>query len=117
MNFVFSVLKQNRLLKREVVAFENRVEGFKDEASKSISFDELKTTFHDFVEIRMHSWYKASLADFFAMLHHGLLGKMCEKFYGEESIKVHNKLIQAIPDSSASRKSLSCKGLAPVSLS
>lgn len=96
--FVRSVIKHNRKLGREVALFENRVQGYVFKSEQAISLDELKTAFHEFIEIRMHSWYKASLADFFAMLHHGLLGKLCSKFYGKEAIGIHNQLIQSIPN-------------------
>lgn len=96
--FVLRVIKHNLSLGKTVAEFENRVDSFKKENKTSISFEELKNRFHGFIEIRMHSWYKASLADFFAMIHHGTLGKFCEKYYGESSATVHNKLIQAIPN-------------------
>ncbi|MFT6746404.1 MAG: phosphoenolpyruvate synthase/pyruvate phosphate dikinase [Glaciecola sp.] len=96
--FSISVIKQNLALKKAVLQFENTVDEFKDKSSSAVSFDELKSSFHSFVEIRMHSWYKASLADFFAMVHHGILGVICEKHYSDDATKVHNKLIQAIPD-------------------
>jgi pyruvate,water dikinase len=51
----------------------------------------------------MHSWYRASLADFFAMAFHGLLGKLCVKYYGEGGVGIQNKLIQAIPNLISSR--------------
>jgi pyruvate,water dikinase len=46
----------------------------------------------------MHSWYRASLADFFAMVYHGVLGLICKRLFDDEAQSVHNKLISAIPD-------------------
>ena len=96
--FIRSALKYNRSLDREVSLFENRVQRYVHESEQAISLDELKLMFHEFIEIRMHSWYKASLADFFAMLHHGILGKLCSKFYTKEAVGIHNQLIQSIPN-------------------
>lgn len=97
--FVLEVLKFNRSLSKTVSDFEEMATDYQEMANSAITFNELRTSFHAFIEIRMHSWYKASLADFFAMLYHGLLGKYCRRFYGEETAGgIHNKLIQAIPN-------------------
>ena len=53
--------------------------------------------FYEFLDLRFNQWYHASLADFFSMIHYKLLGKITHSFYGEESVGVHNTLIQAIP--------------------
>lgn len=97
LKFVMEMFRFQLKLKNTVVEFEQQADAYSEEASAAISFEELKRCFHGFIEIRMHSWYKASLADFFAMLYHGMLGKFCRRFYGEQSEGIHNKLIQAIP--------------------
>ena len=81
LSFIKEAFRFNRTLEKTVKEFEDRAYKYQFEAEKAITLDELKKSFHQFIEIRMHSWYKASLADFFAMLYHGLLGKFCSKYY------------------------------------
>ncbi len=95
--FLTEVLKFNSKLNTTVVEFETTAEQYSSKVNSAITFNELRDCFHSFIEIRMHSWYKASLADFFAMLYHGVLGKFCSKFYDSNAEGMHNKLIQAIP--------------------
>ncbi len=97
LKFVRAVFKFNSKLETTVADFETLALEYSKKVDAAISFDELRLCFHAFIEIRMHSWHKASLADFFAMLYHGILGKYCKKFYGSEAEGIHNKLIQAIP--------------------
>ncbi len=97
LKFIRAVFKFNSKLETTVTDFETLASEYAKKVDAAISFDELRLCFHAFIEIRMHSWYKASLADFFAMLYHGILGKYCKKFYGSEAEGIHNKLIQAIP--------------------
>jgi len=97
LKFIRAVFKFNSKLETTVTDFETLALAYSKKVDAAISFDELRLCFHSFIEIRMHSWYKASLADFFAMLYHGVLGKYCKKFYGSEAEGIHNKLIQAIP--------------------
>ena len=97
LKFIRAVFKFNSKLETTVSDFETLALEYAQKVDAAISFDELRLCFHAFIEIRMHSWYKASLADFFAMLYHGVLGKYCKKFYGSEAEGIHNKLIQAIP--------------------
>lgn len=96
--FVRDFIRFNFFLEKNVSYFENLVNTYSSSAKKAISLNELKKAFHGFIEIRMHSWYRASLADFFAMISHGILGAYCKLFYKEEGIAIHNKLIQAIPN-------------------
>jgi len=97
LSFVKEAFRFNRTLEKTVKEFEDSANKYQDEAEKALTLEELKNSFHQFIEIRMHSWYKASLADFFAMLYHGLLGKFCSKYYTDNADGIHNKLIQAIP--------------------
>lgn len=101
--FVRNVLKQNRALTKNVEAFERIVSEYMNKVEGAITHSDLRNLFHGFIEIRMHSWYRASLADFFAMAFHGLLGKLCVKYYGEGGVGIQNKLIQAIPNLISSR--------------
>ncbi len=98
-SFLWEVVKFNFSLNRTVSDFETFALAYQEKVNTAVSFTELRDCFHAFIEIRMHSWYKASLADFFAMLYHGILGKYCRHFYGEdEAGGIHNRLIQAIPN-------------------
>lgn len=97
LKFIREVFRFNSQLEKTVSEFETMVVNYSEKVDSAISFNDLRLCFHGFIEIRMHSWYKASLADFFAMLYHGILGKYCKKFYGKDADGIHNKLIQAIP--------------------
>ena len=96
--FIRQIMRLNRNLSFHVESFESRVDLYKKEVASSFNHASLQKSFHDFVEIRMHSWYHASLADFFAMIYHGVLGTFCDAYYGKSSEKIRNELIQAIPN-------------------
>jgi rifampicin phosphotransferase len=95
--FIRSFLTLNITLKREVKAFEKLADQLHSRSLSAITLSELEAVVHGFMELRLHSWYRASLADFFAMTYHGLLESFCQRIYGQESTGVHNQLIQAIP--------------------
>jgi rifampicin phosphotransferase len=96
-SFLWKVVRFQLSLSSTVRDFEKLVNHYRMRCDTALSFAELRECFHGFIEIRMRSWYKASLADFFAMLYHGALGKLCRKFYTTDADGIHNKLIQAIP--------------------
>ncbi|MBA3899218.1 MAG: hypothetical protein H0X62_03260 [Bacteroidetes bacterium] len=97
LKFIYSFLKLNFSLESNIRKFEKNVDAFHQETLDAYSFSELRNCFHWFIETRMHSWYRASLADFFAMAFHGMLGLFCKKYFPENHQAVHNKLVQAIP--------------------
>jgi phosphohistidine swiveling domain-containing protein len=101
--FVRNVLKQNKAPPANVVEFERIVSNYMSDVQGAITHSDIRNLFHGFIEIRMHSWYRASLADFFAMAFHGLLGKLCVKYYVDGGVGIQNKLIQAIPNLISSR--------------
>jgi phosphohistidine swiveling domain-containing protein len=101
--FVRNVQKLNKKLTQNVEEFERIVTKYMGDVNAAITHTDLRKLFHGFVEIRMHSWYRASLADFFAMAFHGLLGRLCAKYYGDAGVGIQNKLIQAIPNLISSR--------------
>lgn len=84
-------------LKKSVTEFENLVDDHSRQFEDAVTMEDLRTSFHGFIETRMHSWYRASLADFFAMTYHGLLGKFCYRYYGDRAAGIQNRLIQGIP--------------------
>jgi phosphohistidine swiveling domain-containing protein len=96
--FIQQLLKLNQNLDNHVLTFENRVNEYQESVSKAFTPQLLQKAYHEFIEIRMHSWYHASLADFFAMIFHGVLGKFCDSYYGDKSEGIRNQLIQAIPN-------------------
>lgn len=98
LGFVREFFKYNWKLEQEVLEFEYFVNQYQKQANSAISYSDFRELFHGFIEIRMHRWFKASLADFNAMVFHGLLGKLCSKFFAEQGVAVQNKLIQAIPN-------------------
>lgn len=97
LKFLKEFIQKNRQLEANVREFEQMTDQFTQRVNTSIVFNDAKFTFHEFIEIRMHSWYRASLADFYAMTFHGLLGKFCNKYFDENGTGIQNKLIQAIP--------------------
>ena len=97
LRFLKEAVRFNYSLEKTIQDFEARANKYQFEVENALTLEEIKDCFHHFIEIRLHSWYKASLADFFAMLFHGFLGKFCAKYYTENAEGIHNQLIQAIP--------------------
>lgn len=97
LSFLKEFVSLNVSLDRNVKEFENLVDAYSRQSKQAVVSEDLRSCFHGFIEIRMHSWYRASLADFFAMTYHGLLGKFCARYYGDNATGIQNKLIQAIP--------------------
>ncbi len=95
--FITRFARLNYGLNDNVREFERRADEFQRKSTDAVGLDRLRECFHDFIEIRMHSWYRASLADFFAMVYHGLIGMYCRKYFGEDHQGIHNTIIQAIP--------------------
>jgi phosphoenolpyruvate synthase/pyruvate phosphate dikinase len=87
----------NFKLEKHVKEIENKVSNFSKKVNNANSEKENTELFYEFLDLRFNQWYRASLADFFSMIHYKLLGKITQKFYGKESVGVHNTLIQAIP--------------------
>lgn len=98
LNFTRKFIKLSNSLSKNVIEFEKLSLNYSNKVDAAISFEDFRKCFHGFIEIRMHSWYRASLADFFAMAYHGTLEKFCKKYYMEEASGINNKLIQAIPE-------------------
>lgn len=90
--FFAKVWWHKRGLEKHVLKIEKRVGEF---AAKKPNHANLGTLFHEFIDIRMNYWYHASLADFYAMLFHGSLGRFLS--YSVGSDQDQNTLIQAIP--------------------
>jgi phosphohistidine swiveling domain-containing protein len=97
LSFLKEFIRLSLSLDRNVNEFENIVDAYSRQSKQAVVMDDLRSCFHGFIETRMHSWYRASLADFFAMTYHGLLGKFCSNYYGDDATGIQNKLIQAIP--------------------
>jgi len=91
---VWRLFKLNFRLEKNIREIEGMVSSFSERVKTKHSKHRL---FYQFLDLRFHQWYRASLADFFAMIHYKLLGVYTRRFYGSESIGVHNKLVQAIP--------------------
>lgn len=91
------LVRLNWGLERHVVEIETKVSSFSKKVDEASSIEEYSALHYEFLDLRFNEWYHASLADFFSMIHYKLLGKFTRKYYGEESVGVHNVLIQAIP--------------------
>ena len=94
---VLSILRLNFSLEKHVQNIETKVSNFSKQVDVARGKEELSRLFYQFLDLRFNQWYHASLADFFSMIHYKLLAKISQKFYGSESIGMHNTLIQAIP--------------------
>jgi pyruvate,water dikinase len=97
LSFIKEFISLNLNLEKNVIQFEKIADDYSRQLKKAVVMDDLRSCFHSFIETRMHGWYRASLADFFAMTYHGLLGKFCSGYYGNEAPGIQNKLIQSIP--------------------
>ncbi|MCK0179703.1 PEP-utilizing enzyme [Flavobacteriaceae bacterium S0862] len=95
--FGFRLIRLNFSLEKHVKSIESMVDDFAFEANKKDQNLPLPSLFYSFLDLRFNQWYHASLADFFSMIHYKVLGEITKKFYGEESIGIHNTLVQAIP--------------------
>ena len=94
---LFRMLSLNFSLERHVKTIEDKVSSFSEKVSQRKSENGLARLYYEFLDLRFNQWYHASLADLFSMIHYKLLGKITKKFYGEQSVGMHNNLIQAIP--------------------
>ena len=94
---IWRLIVLNFRLEKHVKNIEEKVSSFSSKVDQSSSYRDNSKLFNEFLDLRFHQWYRASLADFFSMIHYKLLGKLTQRFYGKESIGVHNTLIQAIP--------------------
>jgi phosphohistidine swiveling domain-containing protein len=97
LKMLWSLLRLNFGLENHVKTIENKVSSFSGKLSQSHDKNDLAQLFYEFLDLRFNHWYHASLADLFSMIHYKLLGKIAKKFYGEQSVGIHNNLIQAIP--------------------
>ncbi len=86
----------NQKLEKHVRIIEEKVSDFALKVDK-INEHNSQALFYEFLEIRFHQWYHASLADFFSMIHYKWLGLLTQRTYGKEAEGVRNTLIQAIP--------------------
>jgi phosphohistidine swiveling domain-containing protein len=94
---VLSILRLNFGLEKHVQNIEAKVSDFSRQVDVARGKEELSRLFYQFLDLRFNQWYHASLADLFSMIHYKLLAKISQKFYGSQSVGVHNTLIQAIP--------------------
>ncbi|WP_242157286.1 PEP/pyruvate-binding domain-containing protein [Aestuariivivens sediminis] len=95
--FIFRLIRLNFSLEKHVKSIELMVDDFALNARKKGNNVPLETLFYNFLDLRFNQWYRASLADFFSMIHYSVLGGITQKFYGEKSVGMHNTLVQAIP--------------------
>lgn len=97
LRLLYRLIGLNRRLERHVKEIEAKVSSFSKKVDEASSIEENSALYYEFLDLRFNEWYHASLADFFSMIHYKLLGKFTKKYYGQESVGVHNVLIQAIP--------------------
>ncbi len=97
MKLVWRLIYLNIRLESHVQNIEGKVSRFSQKVDEEQGDQMDAKLFYEFLDLRFNQWYHASLADFFSMIHYKLLGKMAHSYFGEESVGVHNTLIQAIP--------------------
>jgi phosphohistidine swiveling domain-containing protein len=97
LRLAYRLVTLNFSLEKHVQAIEGQVDSFSQKTDSATELADFHRLFYEFLDLRFHQWYHASLADFFAMIHYKLLGKFTKKYYGKQSVGVHNVLIQAIP--------------------
>jgi rifampicin phosphotransferase len=87
-------------LKRNVRWIEERVDSLYERIQLAHPKDirALNRVYHQFLHLRFTGWRRASPSDFFAMLFHGLLGKLCAILSPEKASGIQNELIQSIPN-------------------
>jgi phosphohistidine swiveling domain-containing protein len=95
--FIFRLIRLNFSLEKNVVSIEKMVDDFALRANEKDQNLSTASLFYTFLDLRFHQWYRASLADFFSMIHYKVLGEITKKYYGEKSVGMHNTLVQAIP--------------------
>jgi phosphohistidine swiveling domain-containing protein len=95
--FIFRLIRLNFSLEKNVVNIEKMVDDFALRANEKDQNLPVASLFYTFLDLRFHQWYRASLADFFSMIHYKVLGEITKKYYGEKSVGMHNTLVQAIP--------------------
>ncbi|WP_242206506.1 PEP/pyruvate-binding domain-containing protein [Aestuariivivens insulae] len=95
--FIFRLIRLNFSLEKHVRRIEQMVDDFASNATKKEQHLPLASLFYTFLDLRFNQWYRASLADFFAMIHYKVLGEITKIFYGEQKVGMHNTLVQAIP--------------------
>lgn len=91
------LVRLNFGLEKNVKIIEKIVSDYSKRLSEAKEYIDYKELFYEFLDLRFNQWRHASLADFFSMIHYKLLGKITQKFYGAQSVGVHNSLVQAIP--------------------
>jgi pyruvate,water dikinase len=98
--FYFSaqLIKQLCTLERKVKDVESTVDHFYEKSREALELSELNKNYHHFLHIRFNLWHKASFADMFAMITHGILGRVCTQIDAIKSQGIQNQLLQAIPN-------------------
>ncbi len=94
---IYRLIVLNINLENHVKKIEKTVSSFSSKVDQASTLADHGALYYEFLDLRFNQWYHASLADFFSMIHYKLLNKFTKKYYGEESVGVHNVLIQAIP--------------------
>lgn len=92
------LLSLNISLDSHVIQIEKEVDAFSQKVSNAKGLRTLSFCFHEFLDLRFHQWYHASLADLFSMLYYKLLANFVKRIYGAKYTGVQNTLIQAIPN-------------------
>lgn len=96
--FVGALVMSLARLPRSVGEFERLADRHIESSERSVSLTDLSRDFYRFLDIRFHEWYRASFADFFAMLFHGALGSLTKKLAPQSATHYQNALVQGIPN-------------------
>jgi pyruvate,water dikinase len=96
--FVFNLIKEYRKLPKRVIYIEKLVDEYAKDVKGANHLSQYQVLFHRFLDIRFNQWINPSFADFFAMISHGTLGKLCQIIEPKKYAGLQNGLLQALPN-------------------
>lgn len=95
---VIALTRSLRRLPRDIRAFYQRLDAALGSAQRDFSgmrADELVAHYQQLEERLLSRWDAPLVNDFFAMIFHGVLGRLCQRWVGEEGRDLHNALLVA----------------------
>jgi len=96
--FFYKLIKKFFFLENKVCYIESMVDSYFEKCQDAFDLKSISQCYGQFLNIRFYEWVNASFADFYAMITHGVLGKVCHLIDPEKSQGYQNELLQAIPN-------------------
>ncbi|MBL7715798.1 MAG: hypothetical protein JNL01_10055 [Bdellovibrionales bacterium] len=97
LGFALNLLFQFVRLPARVAWIEKEVQAHSQAVDQARDLKSLSKAYHQFLNLRFNEWHRASFADLFAMITHGILGKICSMADPQKASGLQNQLIQSIP--------------------